>query len=102
MSSSPPPCPLPHPLLAPQSLAYCFLTYGLCSCGQLLSLLSSMHLFSTLGFLLFCLGTTYAARFRSHMRHRFNIFVSGGHLAPRYPRRLTLSDASLSLTPHSL
>ncbi|CAI5962118.1 unnamed protein product [Closterium sp. NIES-65] len=58
---------------APQALIYCALTWGACSCAQLIALCSTLDFFSSLGILLYCLGTSYPARFRTQTRQRFNI-----------------------------
>ncbi|CAI5509524.1 unnamed protein product, partial [Closterium sp. Naga37s-1] len=58
---------------APQALFHCALTWGACSCSQLIALCSTLDFFSSLGILLYCLGTSYPARFRTQTRRRFNI-----------------------------
>ncbi|CAI5968123.1 unnamed protein product [Closterium sp. NIES-65] len=55
------------------ALIYCALTWGACSCAQLIALCSTLDFFSSLGILLYCLGTSYPARFRTQSRRRFNI-----------------------------
>ncbi|CAI5460511.1 unnamed protein product [Closterium sp. Yama58-4] len=60
---------------APQALIYCALTWGACSCAQLIALCSTLDFFASLGILLYCLGNSYPARFRTQTRRRFNIQV---------------------------